>query len=303
MPEGDTIRRLAAAIEHRFVGQTIRRSIFRHPSVATASLDGLQLESADARGKHLLVRFSDERTLHAHMLMQGRIAFRRATEVPEWRRRFEFELESGVITGVDVPKLELIKTRTEAQALAFLGPDLCGVYDHAAAVRRLKTAGARPLGEALLDQRIIAGFGNIYAVETPFICGISPFQPINSITDVERVVTVGAALIRTNARRGPQRTTGQSRVPGDHWVLSSNRRRCLVCGDQLIRYRSQATPWRRRTAVCPACQPVTRQRTVDQQRVQRLLRVHPAWQTMDIEAAELLIQTDEPVAVERVTPT
>lgn len=299
MPEGDTIRRLAAAIEHRFLGQTVTRSIFRHPALATASLTDLRLESTDARGKHLLVRFSDGRTLHAHMLMQGRVTYSPARETPEWRRRFEVQFESGIMVGIDVPKIELIPTSSEPQALDFLGPDLCGIYDHDEAVRRLRSAKDRPLSDALLDQRLIGGFGNIYAVESPFICGLSPFQPVQSIEDVERVVAVGAALIRTNARRGPQRTTGQTRVRGDHWVLSNDRRRCLICGSRLRRYRGQDTPWRRRTAVCPTCQPMTDHGVVDRERVLRLLRAHPALKILDLDGARLSVSTNKRVEVDR----
>jgi endonuclease-8 len=295
MPEGDTIRRLANAIQNKFAGQQVRGSVFRHPSLALTNLAGTSIDSADARGKHLLVRFSDGRTLHAHMLMQGRVRLGRAYEVPEWRRRFEIELQTGVITGIDVPKVEIIKTRDEALSVAHLGPDLCGSYDHPEAVRRLATARTRPLGGALLDQRLIAGFGNIYAVETPFVCGISPFQPVESIADLERVVAVGAALIRTNARLGPQRTTGQSRVRAEHWILPNDRRRCLVCGSRVIRYSGRQSPWRRRLGVCSTCQPTRSHTSVNLERVQSLLRTHPAMKMLDLKGGKLTGETTQRV--------
>ncbi len=295
MPEGDTIRRMANAIEHRFVGQQVQASVFRHPSLALTNLADTIIDSADARGKHLLIRFSDGRTLHAHMLMQGRVRFGRANDVPEWRRRFEIELQTGAITGIDVPKVEIVKTRDEQRAVAHLGPDLCGDYNHPEAVKRLGTARTRPLGEALLDQRLIAGFGNIYAVETPFICGISPFQPVESITDLERVVAVGAALIRTNAHLGPQRTTGQSRVRAEHWILPNDRRRCLVCGSRVTRYSGQQSPWRRRLGVCPVCQATRSQVAVNLERVRSLLRIHPAIKILDLEGGQLTVETTQKV--------
>jgi endonuclease-8 len=291
MPEGDTIRRLANAIEHNFLGQRIKHNVFRHPSLALTRFDGSTLEGADARGKHLLVRVSDGRTLHAHMLMQGRVRFGPAYDVPDWRRRFEIEFETGVMTGIDVPKIEMIRTRDQERAVAHLGPDLCGVYDHEEAVRRLLTAGSRPLGDALLDQRLIAGFGNIYAVEVPFICGISPLQPVDSIADPRRVVAVGAALIRTNARLGPQRTTGQARVRAEHWVLPRERRRCLVCGSPVTRYSADQSPWRRRFAFCSSCQPNKLGVQVDTNRVQALLRTHPATKILDLEDGVLTVRT------------
>ncbi|NNE94967.1 MAG: Fpg/Nei family DNA glycosylase [Acidimicrobiales bacterium] len=286
---------MANTIQDRFAGQRVERSVFRHPALATVSLDGLTLDSADARGKHLLVRFSDGRTLHAHMLMQGRVAYRPATNVPQWRRRFEINLPGGTITGIDVPKLEMVRTSHEARLLEYLGPDLCGNYDHELAVARLQTAGSRPLGGALLDQRLIAGFGNIYAVETPFICGITPYQPVDSIDDVDRVVAVGAALIRTNAALGPQRTTGQGRVRAEHWVLPSDRRRCLICGAALTRHPGSRSPWKRRVALCPVCQPMRERTSVDIDRVGSLLATHPARKILDLAGPELLVDTDQAV--------
>lgn len=288
---------MAAAFQERHEGAVIKKSTFRHPRLATASFDGRTILSADARGKHLLVRFDDGRTLHAHMLMQGRVTFRPAYDVPQWRRRFEFTLDSGVVTGIDVPKLDIIKTKDEERILAYLGPDLCGRYDHEKAVERLRSAGPAPLGGALLNQRLIAGFGNIYAVETPFICGITPFQPVDTIPDIHRVVAIGAALIRTNARLGPQRTTGQPRQRMEQWILPSARRRCLICGSRVERYSGKQSPWQRRLGVCPNCQKRRDPAPVDLDRVRSLLHAHPAFDTLDLDAGTLTVPTLEPVEV------
>lgn len=297
MPEGDTLRRLAARIDARFAGQVVAAATFRHPRLATAVLDGRAVVSADARGKHLLVRFDDGRTLHAHLLMQGRVMFGPVRQVPEWRRRFELSFDGGTITGVDIPKLDLIPTRDERRAVGHLGPDLCGDYDHALAVRRFAAAGRRPLGGALLDQTLIAGFGNIYAVETPFIAGISPFQEVGSISDVHRVIAVGAALIRTNAARGPQNTTGRHLQRTEHWILSAGRRRCPICGSVLERTSARSSPWQRRTVRCPTCQPVTDRTSVDRGRVAELIATHPAARILDLDNGRLTVATDQPVEV------
>jgi endonuclease-8 len=302
VPEGDTIRRLAARIDG-LGGQTVMAATFRHPRLATARLERRTIESADARGKHLLIRFDDRRTLHAHMLMQGRIVFSRSFDVPAWRRRFEIELSNGYLTGIDVPRLDLIGSRDERHVLAHLGPDLCGSYDHDAAVARIRTAAGRPIGGALLDQTLVAGFGNIYAVETPFICGISPFQKVGTIEDIDRVVAVGAALIRTNAQLGPQNTTGSNLHRTEHWVLTRDRRRCGVCGDRLIRIAGPDSPWKRRLAFCTICQPERPTSAVDQSRVTRLLRTHPARRQLDLAHGQLSVATNEPVAVKDARAT
>jgi endonuclease-8 len=297
VPEGDTIRRLAARIDHRLAGKTVLAATFRHPRLATVELERSTMHSADAYGKHLLIRFDDGRTLHAHMLMQGRVVLSRAFDVPSWRRRFEIEFPGGYLTGIDVPRLHLIRSRDEPAALAHLGPDLCGSYDHTAAVARITTAADRPLGAALLDQTLIAGFGNIYAVETPFICGISPFQPVGTIGDIERVVAVGAALIRTNAQLGPQNTTGRNLHRTEHWVLTRNRWRCGVCANPLLRISGADSPWKRRLALCANCQPDSPTTSVDRRRITRLLRTHPATRLLDLANGRLSVTTDQPVVV------
>jgi formamidopyrimidine-DNA glycosylase len=227
------------------------------------------------------------------------VALGSRTNTPEWRRRFELEFDSGVITGIDVPKLDLIRTRSEERRLAHLGPDLCGVYDHAEAVRRVEQAVDVPLTGAMLDQRLIAGFGNIYAVEVPFICGISPLQRVGSIEDVDSVIAVGAALIRTNARLGPQRTVGRASQSINQWVLPRERRRCPICGDALSRHSGSQSPWRRRFATCPSCQPIEETTTVNLTRVHSLLEDHPAIKMLDIERGVLTEPTDTPVEVGR----
>ncbi len=297
MPEGDTLRRLAARIDDRFTGEIVAAATFRHPRLATAVLAGRAVVSADARGKHLLVRFDDGRTLHVHLLMQGRVIFGRTPQVPEWRRRFELSFASGTITGVDIPKLDLIPTRDEMRVVGHLGPDLCGTYDHNLAIRRFAAAGHRLLGAALLDQTLVAGFGNIYAVETPFIVGISPFQEVASIEDVHRVIAVGAALIRTNAALGPQNTTGRHLQRTEHWILSAGRRRCPVCGSVLERTSGRSSPWQRRSVRCPTCQPATDRTSVDRGRVAELIATHPAARILDLDGGRFTVATDQPVEV------
>ncbi len=290
MPEGDTLRRLADRVSARFAGHTVESNIFRHPRLATADLSGRTLESVDSTGKHLLSRFSGGLTMHLHLLMQGRVYMERRPHVPEYRRRFELAFDNGVLTGVDIPLLHIIDTEREGDFVGHLGPDLCGAYDHDAAVARLAAAGARPLSAALLDQRIIAGFGNIYAVETPYICGISPFASVAEIDNVEPIVSIGAALIRTNAALGPQNTTGRRLHTSEHWILSGRAKICPICGGRVRRLAGVETPWQRRTAWCEACQPADAL-TADLARAKRLLAMHPARRLVDLDSGTLTADT------------
>ena len=173
MPEGDTVRRLADRISARFVGERCIRSIARDPRVVHLDLAGSTLVETDAVGKWLLLRFDDGRTVFGHLRMDGHLDLGRRSPAPEWKRRLEVEFESGWMTAVDMPVIGVVATADEESVVGHLGPDLCGpsVPDIEAIVARLVEQPDRPLAAAVLDQRNVAGFGNVYAVETPFIAG------------------------------------------------------------------------------------------------------------------------------------
>ena len=99
--------------------------------------------------------------------------------------------------------------------------------------RGCRRSPMQPLGGALLDQRNVAGFGNVYAVELPFIVGVSPHQPIGTVDGLLGLLGLGAAVIRTNAERGPQNTTGRRLHAADHWIYARRGRPCPLCGTTL----------------------------------------------------------------------
>ena len=276
MPEGDTIRKLAERINRRFAGQQVERTITRDPRLVGVDLTGATLVGADAVGKHLLVRFDDGRTLHAHLRMDGSFVVGPSADRPAWNRRIELWLEDGRLTGVDVPVLGVLATADESSVIGHLGPDLCAPEppDPDEIVARLTDRPDEPLAGALLDQRNVAGFGNVYAVELPFHVGVSPNQPIGTITGLAGLVRLGTALIRVNTTRGPRNTTGRRLGTPDHWVYGH--RRCRVCGTAVSRWTDRDSPWRRSSYWCPSCQPMTPDRAVDLDRARRLLALHPA---------------------------
>lgn len=285
MPEGDTVRRLAERIGSRFAGELCRRSIVRDPRITHLDLSGVSLIEADAVGKWLLLRFDDGRTVYGHLRMDGRWDLGRRSSAPEWRRRLEVEFESGWMTAVDMPLIGVVATADEDDVVGHLGPDLCGpaVPDIDDIVGRLGRDPDRPLAGALLDQRNVAGFGNVYAVEVPFICGISPFQPVGSVEHLDLVVRAGSALIRTNAERGPQNTTGRRLRDSHHWVYGRRRQPCPWCSTTLLGMGEDATPWQRVTTWCPSCQPDVESRHVDLARIERALALHPARRRFPVE--------------------
>lgn len=251
----------------------------RDPRLAGVDLAGTVLVDADAYGKHLFVRFDDGRSLHAHLLMTGSFEVGRVSREAEWKRRVELWLGDSRLTGVAVPVLGVIPTSAEHEITDHLGPDLCRPDrppEIAKIVGRMQRAGGEPLTGAMLDQRNAAGFGNIYVNDVPFITGVSPFQPIGTISGLDGLVAVGAALIRSNAERGPQNTTGRRLQADARWVHGVGRRPCPICGSKLSYLSADDTPWRRSITWCPSCQPETDRADVDLQRTRRLIGLHPA---------------------------
>lgn len=279
MPEGDTLRRLATRIDQRFAGQVVQRSAMRDPRLVGVDLTGRTLVGADAYGKHLFVRFDDRRTLHAHLLMTGSFSVGRPSREPEWKRRVELWLDDGRLTGESVPILEVLATTDEHTITDQLGPDLCAVAgppDPVEIAERLTASPDEPLTGALLDQRCVAGFGNIYVNDLPFIVGVDPRQPVGAVDGLAALVAVGTALIRSNAERGPQNTTGRRLATDARWVHGVGRGRCPVCGVGLQYLNAENSPWGRSITWCPDCQPLSARRTVDIARARRLIGLHPA---------------------------
>lgn len=279
MPEGDSLRRLADRIDTAFAGQRVERSELRDPRLAGRDLTGSTLRHADAYGKHLFVRFDDGRSLHAHLKMDGSFAIGRPSREPEWKRRVELWFPDGRLTAESVPILELVATADEHLVTDPLGPDLCRPDeppDPSVIADRMRTSPEAPLTGSMLDQRNAAGFGNIYVTEVPFVTGVSPFQTVGSIERLDELVAIGVALIRTNARLGPQNTTGRRMQTDAHFVHGIGRRPCPVCGDRLNYRKPADTPWGRSITWCSRCQPVREHAVADSERANRLLALHPA---------------------------
>lgn len=278
MAEGDSIRRLARRINERLAGQTVERCVTRHPRLVGVDFTGTRLVGADAVGKHLLIRFDDGRTLRAHLRMDGSMVIGRRPDAEPFRRRLELTFANGMLTAVDVPVLEVLSTSAEARAIGHLGPDVCAADppDLEVIAARLSHDPAVPVAAAMLDQRNVAGFGNVYAVEVPFIVGVSPNQPVGAIAGLVDVVDVGVALIRFTMERGPRNTTGRRMATADHWVYAKRGRPCPLCGTRLDGWTDINSPWRRVSVWCPQCQPLADEAGTDRARIDRLLALHPA---------------------------
>lgn len=167
MPEGDTVWLAAKRMHDAFAGRVLSVSDFRVPQHATADLVGREVIDVIARGKHMLTRVEGGITLHTHFKMAGTWRLFR----PGAKRSGGKDYEIRVIlanaewqaVGYRLQLVELIATADESRAVGHLGPDLLGPdWDEAQAVRRLEAEPDRAVGEALLDQRNLAGIGNLY---------------------------------------------------------------------------------------------------------------------------------------------
>jgi endonuclease VIII len=253
VPEGDVVWYTARRLHDALAGRKLTRSDFRVPRFATADLTGSTVTEAASRGKHLLIRTDDGLTVHTHLRMDGSWRVTPAVEPVRESHRIRLILanDSWRAVGYQLGVVELLRTRDEDRVVGHLGPDLLGPdWDAAEAVRRLKEAPARPVAEALLDQRNLAGIGNLYKAEVLFIRGVSPWAPVQEAGDLHELVELARQLLDANKDRVTQVTTGSAGRGAETWVYGRKGRPCRRCGTP-IRAEGQAD---RITYWCPRCQ-------------------------------------------------
>ena len=259
MPEGDTIHRSAARLQPVLAGRTVSRFEAQR-LVEVGPKPGTTIEGVEARGKYLLIHFGDGQTLETHMKMTGSWHIYRTGE--RWRRsrasaRAVIETEDGwTAVCFSAPHVKLRRT---GRGPDHLGPDLCApTPDLAEAVRRFARRGDDdPVMDAMLDQRICCGVGNVYKSEVLFACELHPSTPLRSVSHELRVRLVATAhrLLRQNLGGGP-RVTVAGTGPGGAGGLAVYGRKglpCRSCGSA-IAY-AVAGEHDRATYWCPSCQP------------------------------------------------
>jgi endonuclease VIII len=256
MPEGDnvwqTARRLSA-----LTGEVLTRSDFRVPSLATTDLAGRQVIETVSRGKHLLTRLENDVTIHSHLKMEGRWDVQPAGS--RWRRpaheaRAVLVTDSHEAIGFSV-LLDVVPTTEEHTLVGHLGPDLLGPdWDAEEAVRRIAAGPDVPIGQALLDQRNLAGLGNVYRAEICFLAGLDPRTPVRDVPDLPRLVTRAHHLITANRDRPDRITTGDRR-PGRRLWVYRRRGPCLRCGTAIEVGELGPEGQERALWWCPRCQP------------------------------------------------
>ena len=260
MPEGDTLHRTAAGLRPYLVGRTVTAARTAGPG-AVPQVDrivGREIRSVEALGKNLLIRFDNDLELRTHLRMNG--SWHRYRPGERWRRppsraRLVLEVPGAVAVCFDAPVVELFEERAEAlhPSLGRLGPDLLAPdFEATEAVRRLRAPERRDvsISAALLDQRALAGIGNIWRNETLFAERVDPLARVGDLDDdtLRRLVDTAQRLLTASVAMPPGRAPLH--------VYRRGGRPCPRCGTAI---RSEPLPGEtpRTTYWCPRCQGAT----------------------------------------------
>ncbi|ORW33727.1 DNA glycosylase [Mycobacterium paraense] len=230
MPEGDTVWHTAAMLREHLAGRTLTRCDVRVPRFATVDLTGQVVDEVLSRGKHLFIRVG-ESSIHSHLKMDGSWRVGNRPVRVDHRARIILEANGIRAVGVDLGVLEILDRDRDGDAVAHLGPDLLGPdWDPVRAAANLVARPDRPIGEALLDQRVLAGIGNVYCNELCFVSGHLPTAPVSALTDPRRLVSRARDMLWTNRFRWNRCTTGDTRAGRQLWVYGRAGQPCRRCG-------------------------------------------------------------------------
>jgi endonuclease VIII len=276
MPEGDAIFRSARSLHRVLAGHVVTRFETAYAHLDRVNVDtplvGRIVERCESAGKHLLIVFSGDLVLRTHMRMNGSWHLYRHGE--RWWRgpqamRIRIDTAEWVAVAFDVPVAEFIgaKQLETKGPVAALGPDLLGAtFDRDEAVRRIVASGARTIAQTLLDQRIVAGIGNVYKSEVLFLSGVHPDVPSSAVpqSTLERMMDLGRGLLKDNVIEGSSpriqtfRSLRQLNPASEHdeslWVYGRRGKPCRKCGSA-IAYKKMGIE-ARGTYWCPSCQLV-----------------------------------------------
>jgi endonuclease VIII len=257
MPEGDTLFRTAAGLRPYLVGRDVLAARAQGPGSVPQiqRVVGRRVDAVEAQGKNLLIRFDGGLEIRTHLRMNG--SWHRYRPGERWRRpparaRLVLEVDGAVAVCFDAPVVELFETRAERvhPTLSALGPDLLKAdFDAEEAHRRLRAPdrSAMTISAVLLDQRAMAGLGNIWRNETLFAERVDPFARVADIDDatLDRLIATARRLLTASAGLAPGRTATR--------VYRRTGRPCPRCGTA-IRSAPLSGEVPRTTYWCPSCQ-------------------------------------------------
>ena len=249
MPEGDTVFRTADKLRTALEGKVLTRCDVRVPRFAAVDLSGQTVDEVLSRGKHLFIRVGAA-SIHSHLKMDGAWIIGRV-RAPAYKIRIVLETAESRASGIDLGVLEVLDRATDMTAVEHLGPDLLGEdWSARTAAANLMADPDRPLAEALLDQRVMAGVGNVFANELCFVFGLLPGTAVAQLPDPVRLATRAQQMLWANRLRINRTTTGNTRPGQDVWVYGRAGLPCRRCGTRIETDKGgdRVTYW------CPTCQ-------------------------------------------------
>jgi len=283
MPEGDSIFRAAQSLHRVLSGHVVTRFETAYAHLDRVNVDtpivGRTVEKCASAGKHLLITFSGDLILRTHMRMNGSWHLYRHGE--RWWRgehmmRVRIDTADWVAVAFNVPVAEFVMARELATRgpVAQLGPDLLGeAFDRDEAIRRIAASGHRAIAQTLLDQRIVAGIGNVYKSEVLFMTGLHPETPSSAVPQatLQRLMDIARGVLQDNVVAGSSpriqtyRNLRQLNPASEHdeslWVYGRRGKPCRKCGTPIEMKKSGLDA--RSTYWCPGCQRLSRQSRVD----------------------------------------
>ncbi|MDQ3762681.1 MAG: DNA glycosylase [Actinomycetota bacterium] len=267
MSEGDTVYLTARRLDAALVGRRLVRGELRHPRLAEHDLAGRDVLAVSSVGKHLFIRLDDGRSLHSHLRMDG--SWQLYSPGQRWRHaahhaRAVLATAHRIAVGFRLHDLALLPTSDERRLVGHLGPDLLdpdwNEHHAAEAARRLTADPQAEIGMALLDQRVMAGVGNVYRCEVCFLLGISPWAPVAELADPVEAVALARTLLRRNTGRFQRSTTGELSRGQRTWVFERAGHPCRRCGATIRRATQGDGIQARVVYYCPNCQQEPRPR-------------------------------------------
>jgi endonuclease VIII len=257
VPEGDTIYQAARRLREALAGTVLTRCDIRVPKYATVDLTGEPVHDVISRGKHLLIRIG-EYSIHSHLKMEGVWQVYGRGErwrKPEFKARAILGNERFEAVGFELGMLEVIRTADEDDVVGYLGPDLLGPdWDADVALANLTRDPEREVGLALLDQRVMAGLGNVYRTELCFLRGMLPTRPVGEVAQPEKVIALAKRLIDANRDRIERTFTGNA-FRERFWVYGRTGAPCRRCGTKILRGELGENELQLREVWwCPRCQ-------------------------------------------------
>ena len=261
MPEGDTLALAATRVGDALAGRQVTRvdGSARDVRRVGRRLVGKRVDSVRSIGKHLLIEFENGWVLRTHLGMTG--SWHVYTPDERWRitpgkARAVVVTEDHVAVCFAAPTVQLAPAEAVHASIDHLGPDLMGVdVDFAEVVRRARDSDAPTVADLLLDQRVMAGVGNVYKSEVLFLHRLHPDTKPQTLDDaeVEGLARLASRLLRANRTTSARSTTGARGDGRRLWVYGRGRRQCRRCPDSV----TSATHGEldRVTYWCPTCQP------------------------------------------------